>query len=151
MPLLTGPLFWCWARQRGRAGPTAGCPPRSAAPAGPAWRLTTGPKPGWPSRPWCRYGQAIAGGGRRIPDHVLLDGFAVGDAHTGPAFVRRFQSPVYGMAINMLGDRGLAGEVTQEAFVRAWKHSATKSRTGRGLRTLRSELSWGQHDGTPRS
>jgi RNA polymerase sigma factor (sigma-70 family) len=60
-----------------------------------------------------------------VPDHVLLVGFAAGDAHTGPAFVRRFQGRVYGMAINMLGDQGLAEDVAQEAFVRAWKHAAT--------------------------
>ena len=60
-----------------------------------------------------------------VPDHVLLGGFAIGDANTGPAFVRRFQGRVYGMAINLLGDRGLAEEVAQEAFVRAWKHAAT--------------------------
>ena len=60
-----------------------------------------------------------------VSDHVLLDGFAVGDAHISPAFVRRFQGRVYGMAINMLGDQGLAEDVAQEAFVRAWKHAAT--------------------------
>jgi RNA polymerase sigma factor (sigma-70 family) len=60
-----------------------------------------------------------------LPDAVLLDGFAGGDAHTGPAFVRRFQGRVYGMAINILGDQGLAEEVAQEAFVRAWEHAAS--------------------------
>ncbi len=60
-----------------------------------------------------------------IPEQALLDGFAAGDAHTGPAFVRRFQGRVYGVAIRLLGDRGLAEEVAQEAFVRAWKHAAT--------------------------
>ena len=56
----------------------------------------------------------------------MLAGFAVGDTHAGLAFVRRFQGRVYGMAINVLGgDRGLAEEVAQEAFVRAWKHAAT--------------------------
>ncbi|HXC63367.1 MAG TPA: RNA polymerase sigma factor [bacterium] len=55
----------------------------------------------------------------------MLDGFAGGDAHTGPAFVRRFQGRVYGMAINILGDQGLAEEVAQEAFVRAWEHAAS--------------------------
>jgi RNA polymerase sigma factor (sigma-70 family) len=60
-----------------------------------------------------------------VSDHVLLDGFAEGNAHTGPAFVRRFQGRVYGMAINMLGDQGLAEDVAQEAFVRAWEHAAT--------------------------
>ncbi len=60
-----------------------------------------------------------------VADHVLLNGFAIGDAHTGAAFVRRFQGRVYGMAINLLGDQGLAEEVAQEAFVRAWEHAAT--------------------------
>jgi RNA polymerase sigma factor (sigma-70 family) len=50
-----------------------------------------------------------------VSDHVLLDGFAEGNAHTGPAFVRRFQGRVYGMAINMLGDQGLAEDVAHEA------------------------------------
>jgi RNA polymerase sigma factor (sigma-70 family) len=58
-------------------------------------------------------------------DRVLLGGFANGDADTGAAFVRQFQGRVYGMAINILGDRGLAEEVAQEALVRAWKHAAT--------------------------
>ncbi len=59
-----------------------------------------------------------------VADHVLLRGFAIGDTNTSAAFVRRFQGRVYGMAINLLGDRGRAEEVAQEAFVRAWKHAA---------------------------
>jgi RNA polymerase sigma factor (sigma-70 family) len=38
--------------------------------------------------------------------------------------VRRFQGRVYGVAITLLGDPGLAEDVAQEAFVRAWKHVA---------------------------
>ncbi len=60
-----------------------------------------------------------------VSDHVLLGGFAIGDTNTSAAFVRRFQGRVYGMAINLLGDRGRAEDVAQEAFVRAWKHAAT--------------------------
>jgi RNA polymerase sigma factor (sigma-70 family) len=60
-----------------------------------------------------------------LSDHALLGSFATGNADTGAAFVRRFQGRVYGMAINLLGDRGLAEDVAQEAFVRAWKHAAT--------------------------
>jgi RNA polymerase sigma factor (sigma-70 family) len=81
-----------------------------------------------PARPaGCSAGAAVPSpaGANSVPDHVLLGGFAVGDAHTGAAFVRRFEGPVYGMAVNMLGDRGLAEEVAQEAFVRAWRHAAT--------------------------
>jgi RNA polymerase sigma factor (sigma-70 family) len=60
-----------------------------------------------------------------VSDHDLLSGFANGDANAGAAFVRRFQGRVYGMAINLLGDRGLAEDVAQEAYVRAWRHAAT--------------------------
>jgi RNA polymerase sigma factor (sigma-70 family) len=60
-----------------------------------------------------------------VSDHALLGGFANGDATTGAAFLRRFQGRVFGTAINLLGDRGLAEDVAQEAFVRAWRHAAT--------------------------
>ncbi len=66
---------------------------------------------------------ASTAGADGVSDHVLLGGFAAGDAHTGAAFVRRFQGRVYGVAINLLGDRGLAEEVAQEAFVRAWRYA----------------------------
>lgn len=59
-----------------------------------------------------------------VSDHILLGGFALGDTNTGEAFVRRFQGRVYGVAIALLGDAGLAEDVAQEAFVRAWKHAA---------------------------
>lgn len=39
------------------------------------------------------------------------------------AFVRRYQARVYGLAFTILGDRGAAEEVAQEAFLRAWKHA----------------------------
>ncbi len=59
-----------------------------------------------------------------VSDHDLLSGFAMSDADAGAAFVRRFQGRVYGMAVNLLSDRGLA-EAKPMAFVRAWKHAAT--------------------------
>jgi RNA polymerase sigma factor (sigma-70 family) len=62
--------------------------------------------------------------GDGLSDPALLSGFALGDATVGAAFVRRFQGRVYGLAINLLGDRGLAEDVAQEAFVRAWRHAA---------------------------
>jgi RNA polymerase sigma factor (sigma-70 family) len=58
-----------------------------------------------------------------LSDHALLAGLAGGDTATGQAFVRRFQGRVYGVALNVLGDRGLAEDVAQEAFVRAWRHA----------------------------
>jgi RNA polymerase sigma-70 factor (ECF subfamily) len=59
-----------------------------------------------------------------VSDRTLLDGFAAGDATTAAAFVRRFQTRVYGVAVGLVGDRGIAEDVAQEAFVRAWRHAA---------------------------
>lgn len=58
-------------------------------------------------------------------DDVLLAAMAQGDEDAVVAFVRRYERRVYGLAWTMLGDAGLAEEVAQEAFVRAWHHAAT--------------------------
>jgi RNA polymerase sigma factor (sigma-70 family) len=68
----------------------------------------------------------------RLSDETLLAGLVSGDAEAAAAFVRRFQSRVYGLAVTMLHDTGLAEEVAQETFVRAWRHAATyDARRGR--------------------
>ena len=67
-----------------------------------------------------------------VSDETLLAGLASGDAEASAAFVRRFQRRVYGLALTMLHDAGLADEVAQETFVRAWRHAATyDARRGR--------------------
>ena len=58
-----------------------------------------------------------------LSDESLLAGFASGDADASAAFVRRFQSRVYGLALTMLRDRELADDAAQEAFVRAWRYA----------------------------
>lgn len=55
-------------------------------------------------------------------DEALLAGLATGDAAAATAFVRRFQSRVFGLAATMVGDRAVAEELAQEAFARAWRH-----------------------------
>ena len=60
-----------------------------------------------------------------LSDESLLRGFAAGDANTGLAFLRRFQGRVYGMCLHVLGDRGLAEDAAQEAFLRAWNRADT--------------------------
>jgi RNA polymerase sigma factor (sigma-70 family) len=40
------------------------------------------------------------------------------------AFVRRFQPRVYALARAMVNDSGLAEEVTQDVFIRAWRHAS---------------------------
>ena len=56
-------------------------------------------------------------------DEALVAGLAAGDASAATALVRRFQRRVFGLAMAVLGDRGLAEDVAQEAFVRAWRHA----------------------------
>lgn len=67
-----------------------------------------------------------------LSDEALLAGLASGESDQAAAFVRRFQSRVYGLALTMLRDAELADEVAQETFVRAWRHAATyDARRGR--------------------
>jgi RNA polymerase sigma-70 factor (ECF subfamily) len=67
-----------------------------------------------------------------LSDEALLAGLGSGDPAAAAAFVRRFQGRVFGLALTMLRDRGLADEVAQETFVRAWRHAETyDARRGR--------------------
>src|ERR671935_2798473 len=67
-----------------------------------------------------------------LSDEALLAGMGAGDPAAAAAFVRRFQARVYGLALTVLGDRGLADDVAQETFVRAWRHAETyDARRGR--------------------
>lgn len=61
----------------------------------------------------------------RAEDAALVAGLAVGDEDSATAFVRRFQSRVFGLAVSITRDPGLAEDVSQEVFVRAWRASAT--------------------------
>jgi RNA polymerase sigma factor (sigma-70 family) len=56
-------------------------------------------------------------------DEALLAGLASGDRDASAAFVRRFQRRVYGLARTIVGDPGAAEDVSQEAFVRAWRYA----------------------------
>src|SRR5436190_3250372 len=49
---------------------------------------------------------------------------AAGDANAATAFVRRFQRPVYGLAMTMLQDRAAAEDLAQDVFVKAWRNAA---------------------------
>jgi len=48
---------------------------------------------------------------------------AAKDADAAAAFVERFQRRVFGLAVTIVGDRGAAQDVAQEAFLRAWRHA----------------------------
>ncbi|MGH2790351.1 MAG: RNA polymerase sigma factor [Actinomycetota bacterium] len=57
---------------------------------------------------------------------------ASGDDEAAAAFVRRFQSKVYGLALGIVRSPTLAEDVAQEAFVKAWRYAgAYDSRKGR--------------------
>jgi RNA polymerase sigma factor (sigma-70 family) len=60
-----------------------------------------------------------------LSDEALLAGLAAGDADAATAFIRRYQARVYGLVFTIVRDEGIAEDVAQETFVRAWKHART--------------------------
>jgi RNA polymerase sigma-70 factor (ECF subfamily) len=60
-----------------------------------------------------------------LSDEALLAGMAAGAVAAGTAFVRRHQSRLFGLAWVLVGDPGLAEDVVQEVFLRAWLHGAS--------------------------
>ena len=59
-----------------------------------------------------------------VSDESLLSSMGAGDDEAAAAFLRRFQARVFGLALTVVRDRGIAEEVAQETFVRAWQHAA---------------------------
>src|SRR5581483_7834353 len=58
-----------------------------------------------------------------VSDDMLLVGFGAGDPEASLAFVRRFQAAMYGVAVAVVGDPGLAEDVTQQALERVWRQA----------------------------
>lgn len=58
-------------------------------------------------------------------DQSLIAGIASGDAAAVTTFVRRYQARVYGLALRVTDDSGLAEEIVQDAFVRAWRYATS--------------------------
>lgn len=56
-------------------------------------------------------------------DEALIAGMVLGDELAAVTFVRRYQKRVFGLALGMLGDPGVAEDVAQEALIRAWRHA----------------------------
>lgn len=78
---------------------------------------------------WPGGGEAGETGGTDLgdpPSDPLSDATMVarardGDTHAFEAIVRRYQRPIYRLAVRMLYDIGEAEDVTQEVFVTAWR------------------------------
>lgn len=64
---------------------------------------------------------AVVSRADRAQDAALLAGLGLDDQAVSAAFVRRFQGVVFGMAVAITRDPGLAEDVSQEVFVRAWR------------------------------
>ena len=58
-----------------------------------------------------------------LSDEALLAGFRARDPDASAAFVRRFQTRVFGLALTIVRDRADAEEVAQDVFVRAWRRA----------------------------
>jgi len=56
-----------------------------------------------------------------VVDRALSDRFRDGDPEAVRAIYRTYGRVVYAVAFKLLGDRGLAEEATQQAFVKAWR------------------------------
>jgi RNA polymerase sigma factor (sigma-70 family) len=80
-----------------------------------------------------------------LSDESLIAGMASGDANAMAAFMRRYQARVYGLALRVVEDSGLAEEVAQDAFMRAWRYATTydarRGRVGTWLLTITRNLS----------
>ena len=57
-----------------------------------------------------------------LSDESLLAGLVAGAPEHAEAFVRRFRSRVFGLALAVLGDPEAAEEAAQETFIRAWRY-----------------------------
>ena len=51
------------------------------------------------------------------------------------ALYRSYSSELFGFALNALGERGIAEEVVQEVFTRAWRHAGTYDPARASVRT----------------
>ena len=56
-----------------------------------------------------------------VVDRALSERFRDGDPEAVRAIYRTYGRVVYAVAFKLLGDRGLAEEATQQAFVKAWR------------------------------
>ena len=79
--------------------------------------------------PWTDMGETSGTGGTDpggssgdpLSDATMVARARDGDTRSFEALVRRYQRPIYRLAVRMLSDTGEAEDVTQEVFVTAWR------------------------------
>jgi RNA polymerase sigma-70 factor (ECF subfamily) len=59
-----------------------------------------------------------------LEDARLLAAVADGDREAFRDLYARFSSPLFSLAVRLLGDTGTAEEALQDAFVKIWRHAA---------------------------
>lgn len=62
---------------------------------------------------------------RSVVDRAVRTGFRDGDPDAVRAVYRSYGRVVFAVAYKVLGDRGLAEEATQQAFLKAWRAAAS--------------------------
>ena len=72
-----------------------------------------------------------------LSDPELVAGLAAGEVEALRTLYQRYGALAYSLAVRILGDRGRAEDVTQDAFMRIWSHAdsfdATRGSLRRGL------------------
>jgi RNA polymerase sigma-70 factor (ECF subfamily) len=77
------------------------------------------------------------------PDAALVQRAASGDQQAFSALYTRYQRAIYGVIRQMTGDEDVAADLTQEAFVRAWRALPRLRETeafGGWIRTIATNL-----------
>ncbi|GAB2700009.1 RNA polymerase sigma factor [Kitasatospora kifunensis] len=80
----------------------------------------------------------------QVPDEALLAGLMAGDPEIAAAFVRRFQSRVFGVAIGVVGDAQLAEDIAQQTFEQAYRHAQVYDPRRGSVRTWLSAIAHNQ-------
>lgn len=85
--------------------------------------------------------------GERVEADIkeLVERSRLGDRSAFNELVRLHQHEVYTLAVRLVGDRTLAADVTQEAFVRAWRGIARfrgDSRFGTWIYRITANVAW---------
>lgn len=83
------------------------------------------PSTAQPLAPASEEGTPLVAAPHSAPDELLVAAAQAGDAHAFDELVSRHAGRVYGLVARLLGDRTAAEDVTQEAFVRAWRGLAS--------------------------